>query len=171
MADPLTLGIVAGVGALTGAASSIFGGYTQAGNYDAQGNALDQQSQMQKLQAQQIATNGTNKQNSQQQEAAKVAGQQRAAIGQSNLATTTGSMADVIDASGAKAMLDKYNIAYDTEIQSKSAIDQANMSSYQANVARGNAKNSVIGGYIGAAGSVLSGIGNYTSWSRIPTAK
>lgn len=170
MADPVSLGVIAGVGAITGAASSIFGGYTQAGNYNAQVQALDYQAQMQETQAKQISMNGTSRQNLQQQEASKVAGTQRAAIGQSNLAMS-GTMQDVVDESNAKALLDKYNIAYDTEVQSTSALDQASISRYQANVARSNAKNSVIGGYIGAAGSALSGVGNYIGWSRLPTAK
>lgn len=156
MADPITtvMGVSAGVGAM----SSLFGGGTQASNYNAQAQAADYQAAMLTQQAQETSAQGTNKQNLQAEQATKMLGTQKAAIGQSNLGFN-GTMADIMDESEAKAQLDRYNIAYDTEVQTNNLNDQANMSKYQANIARSNAKQSLIGGVLGAFGSVAGGIG------------
>ena len=162
MSDPVTMGMGA-AGTMFGGISSIVEGNTQSSNYLAQAQAADYNAAMQRQQAQQVAAQGTNKQNLQQQQATKMLGEQKAAIGQSNLGFS-GTMADIMDESEAKARLDQLNIAYDTNMQSNNLIDQANMSEYQANIARNNASRANSGGWLGAAGKLFGGGAKYIKY-------
>lgn len=93
-----------------------------------------------------------------------VLGTQRAALAQSHLDSSTGSLALVQEQSADNAGLDALMIRYEGNLQARGVTAQADVENFKGRVARMNAGGARRGGYIGAATSLLQGVSSaYTS--------
>ena len=137
-----------------GSGLSLFGGVTSAfGDIvqgQAQGNALDTASDIQKTNAR-IAEEAGNF-NAQKIELAggQKIGREEAAYGASGVTSTSGSVLNVLAMSHANMELDRLNILHGADIRSINDLNQASMDSIGAQSAR-------TGSYLNAFGSVFGG--------------
>jgi hypothetical protein len=74
-----------------------------------------------------------------------------------------GSNADVFRQSEVLAELDALNIRYEGELESKGLLNQANLNEWQSRTNLASAKRARMGGYVGAAASLLSGASKMSS--------
>lgn len=89
----------------------------------------------------------------------QIFGKQRAAIAQSGVGSDN--MADLVEQSATAAELDALNIRYEGDLAARGLLADANLRTYEAGVADQNAKAARTAGYVGAAGSLLSGGSGY----------
>lgn len=143
MADPITIGLT-----LAGAATSALGAVFQ-GN--AASNAASYNASIADMNADRSRTEAAARVEASVRKSRRVLGAQRAGIAQSGIAFE-GSMSDVVQKSEANADLDALSLAYEGEAGARNYSNQAQLLRTQAD----NAKKA---GYIGAATSVLSGLG------------
>lgn len=120
---------------------------------------------------------GAGLQEDQQRRRARLeAGARRAAIAQSGTGFG-GSNLDVDRQSQIFAEMDALNIRYQGSLEAKGLEDSADLSDWQASANRTGASNSISAGssyasaarksgYMGAAGAILSGAGDYISYGR-----
>lgn len=101
----------------------------------------------------------------QRRQARMILGSQRAAIAQSG-GGMEGSAADLVAQSARDAELDALTLRYEGQMRARGMGIQAEQETYQGRVAGANASRAMTAGYMGAAGSILSGVGNYMNYQE-----
>lgn len=156
--DPITAGIgLAVAGASASALGSVVKGNADAANFNAQAQADDYNAEVAKRNADQARLSAGAREDALRRRAAQVLGGQRAAVAQSHLVGSEGSLALVQEQSHDAAELDALMVRYEGNLQAKGFGEQATLDTYSAQVARGNARVARAGGYFGAAASLLQG--------------
>lgn len=162
MSDPLSL--LAG-GTALGVIGGIAGGYSQAANYQAQANAQNYNAAVQRQQAQQAMAQATEQANVQHRKASAALGEQRVATAQAGIGFE-GTGGDLLEQSANYAELDRQNILYQGLLNAQGLNAQAEQSTYAAQVATSQKQPSIIGGFLGGSGTLLSGVGSYMGEQR-----
>ncbi|TXI93651.1 MAG: hypothetical protein E6Q33_02750 [Neisseriales bacterium] len=168
MADPISLGLL-GVGTLFGAVSSIGSAQAQAASLQAQTNAANYNAELYQQQAQNTMAQSVANSNLQANRAEQSLARQRAATAESGVGFD-GTAGDLIDQSAVNAELDRQNTLYSGMLNASSLNSQADQSTYQAQVAQSQINPTIAGGYIGATGNILSGVGGYMGYNRRMTS-
>ncbi len=96
----------------------------------------------------------------QRRAAAAAIGEAKAGIGESGLGFG-GSNADVLRQQEVLAELDALNVRYEGQLERHSYQSQATLDSYYGRADSAGAKQARLGSYVGAAGALLSGVGDY----------
>lgn len=143
--------LMSGIGAVAGAAN-------QKAGYESQARAAEYNSTIAKQNSDIARSQTAGKEDLLRRKTAAILGEQRAAIGQSGLGLS-GSMLDIYDESETNAEMDALNIRYEGELAARGYGNTANLENYYGDNAKRNAKQSMTGGYLGMAGSLLSGAG------------
>lgn len=150
--------------AVVSAFGAIASGDQASQNADAQAAAANYNATVQRQQADQALAVANADEERQRRAGRAVLGQQRAAIAESG-GGFGGSAFDIMSDSATAAELDALNIRYQGQLQSRGFRAQAGLSDYEAAMARSNARQARIGGYIGAGAALLSGAARYAGGS------
>ena len=142
------------------ALNSISSGNQQAAAFKAQAQANDYNAAAMRQRAETERQISGQKEQMQRRDSRIQAGSRRAAMAEAGLGLG-GSMADVDSQSEALAELDALNIRYQGELEAHGLLGQASLEEWQANSNRKSASSAKRQGYIGAAGAMLGGYGNY----------
>jgi hypothetical protein len=157
--DPVTLMLVAGATQAVGAISQ---GNAQAAQYDAQAQAANYNAAIQRQQAEQVGQQAAAREDLQRKQARQVFGRQIAAGAQSGVNVATGSALDLFRQSLYDAETDAMNIRYEGELNRVGMLNQAELSGWEAKVAKVNSKTAVKSGYLNAAASLASSAYGYS---------
>jgi len=158
------MGIAAGLLAIRntmGAIDSIWQGYQEAENLNAQASTLDRQSEIDRQNKQIVAEQGTAEQGMRARRARGVIGSQRAALAESGVVSSEGSALDTLEQSAVEAELEQLTTIYNTELQKRGLQNQADMSRFNAKRARSGASKAIIGGFIGGASAATGAASNF----------
>ena len=113
-----------------------------------------------------VAMSAANQREETQRRAARlIQGKQRAAIAESGLGLG-GTNADLESQSELFEEMDAMNIRYRGTLEAKGLLADANLADYRARSYGESSSKSLQGGYLGAAGSLLGGIGDYVRLGR-----
>lgn len=153
-------GAIAIASAAASAVSAISQGNRQADQQNSAAQAADYNAAVDRQRADTAMQVSNANEESQRRHARLVLGQTRAGLAQAGIGTE-GSASDVLQQSSGNAELDALNIRYEGTLQAHGLNSQANLDSYQANVARSNASSARTGGWLSAGASLLSSGGNY----------
>lgn len=151
-AIPWIIAGVAAIGALKQA-------QTESANAKAQAGALDYNAEVARQQASTALSESTAAQLAQRRNANQVMARSRAAAVQAGVGTG-GSVGDVLGQSETLAELDALNIAYEGEMRARGFQTQASLDTFNAGIARTNAKAAKTQGYfraISAFGGAAAG--------------
>jgi len=146
------------VSAITAAAAAYASARNTQAAAKAQGEAAEYNATIAKQNSDIARSQTAGKEDLLRRKTAAILGEQRAAIGQSGLGLS-GSMLDIYDESETNAEMDALNIRYEGELAARGYGNTANLENYYGDNAKRNAKQSMTGGYLGMAGSLLSGAG------------
>ncbi len=138
------------------AASASYKSQQQAADYNA--TVLEQNAGVERSQA-------NAREEAQRREARRILGSQRAAFSQAGTGLS-GSAADVMAQSATDAELDALTLRYEGDMRSRGMMAQAEGERYHGRVASANASSAKTAGYLSAAGSILSGAGNYAGYQE-----
>lgn len=156
------------VAAAVQAVSSIQAGKAQAAQYESAARAQEYNAAVSRQRAEATQAVTGQREQAQRREAMLVMGKQRAAAAQAGFGLG-GSAADVERQSQVMAELDALNIRYEGALEAKGLLDQASLDTFQAGASRSAGSAAKTAGYLGAAGSLLTGTGNYLR-TRPPAA-
>lgn len=106
-----------------------------------------------------LAANANEEQ--ERREAAMKKGSQIASLAENGIDLSSGTGTDLVNQSSLNTEMNALNIRYQGALQARAYESGATLDDFQARNARSNADSIETAGYIGAAGSVLSGVGNY----------
>jgi hypothetical protein len=175
VADPGTLALVAAATAIVGTGLQSFQVYQQAG---AEADAAETNALLAQQQARLARLQSTVLQEQQQRRARALAGQQRAAIGESGL-LATGSTLELLSQSAAEAELDRLTLAYEGDLRASGLLAQSSLDAARAGAIRGGRGLGLLGGALGAGAQALRGystyrayggsggdLGGYSTWER-----
>lgn len=138
----------------------ISSGRQQSKQYEAMAQANAYNAMINRQRADQTRSVYGQREERQRREAAFVIGKQKAASAQSGIGLG-GTNADLENQSEIFAELDALNIRYEGELEAQGLLAQANLDDMQASQNRSNASSARKSGYLGAAGALLSGTGDY----------
>ena len=151
---------VAVAGAAFQAIGAISGGQQRAQQYKAYAAANDYNAAAMRQRADSTVAAFGQREEQQRRQARLVLGQQRAAVAQSGTGLG-GSNADVERQSEVASEMDALNIRYEDQLEASGLRGQAGLESWQTGINRSSMNYARNSGYIGAAGAILSGTGNY----------
>lgn len=140
---------------------AISSGMTRSAQASQQADALDRNAALSDQQATQVFAQSAVRETAQRAQAAQQLGEQRAATAESGFDPNSGSALDTQVQSVRNAELDALQTRYQGILQGQSLEDQAQQDRYAARSARATARNSLIGGGISAAASLLGGVASY----------
>lgn len=147
------------------AVGAISGAGQQASQYEAYASANQYNAAVLRNRADSTRAAYGQREEQQRRQARFFLGEQRGSVGQSGLGMG-GSNADIERQSEVSAELDSLNIRYEGELEAHGLKAQSDLESWQAGVNRSSAGYARSRGFIGAAGSLLSGAGNYLTATR-----
>ena len=139
------------------AVGSIAQGEQQASEYKAAARAADYNAKAADIQARQSYDIGTQNELSERRRGAQIAGQTRAAVGDSGFVSGSGSALAIQEQSVRDMELDALQQRYQGLIQGGAYEQEASMQRYRSKSLKANAKAAKVSGYMGAASSLLSG--------------
>lgn len=142
------------------AIGSISRGQQQEAQYQAQAQANEYNAAIMRQRSETALSVSNQREEQVRRNAAFTMGKMRAGIAQSGLGMG-GSNADIERQSSVMAELDALNVRYEGTLESKNLLSGANLEDSYAAANRRNAKAALSAGYLGAAGSALSGAGSY----------
>lgn len=154
MADPITIALVAST-ALS-AVGAVKQGQAQSASYQAQANANEYNSIVNKNNADVANQEANQKEELQRRRFNEIQGQAYAGVAQSGTGFD-GSNAKVLEQNQINAELDALNVRYQGKNQANGLLAQSEIDQYNAKTNRMNAKNAMNAGYINAGANLLSG--------------
>lgn len=147
-------------GTVVSALGSIASGYAAKAQYESQAQASQHAATIAEQNAATIALQAGEREHQQRREARQAFGATEAAIAESG-SGFGGSNALLYKQSMIDAEVDALNIRYEGMLARTSALNEAQGLRYQAKTAKAAGRNAVIGGWIGAATTGLTGAANY----------
>jgi hypothetical protein len=148
-----------------GVVKSISGGNQQASQYEAAAQANQYNAAIARQRADVSLASASAKEDDFRRRTRIIQGRQRAAIAQSGTGFG-GSNADIERQSMVAAELDAMNIRYEGQLESQGLLSQASIDEHSAGISKVNASTTRTSGFMGAAGAVLSGAGDYLKLNR-----
>lgn len=147
-------GVVGAIGAIQqgNAAAASENSAAQAARYNAE---MDRQRAVMALQQ------GNAQEEASRRESRAKMGNLRAGLAENGIGLDSGTGADLVQESSLNSELDALNIRYNAQINARGYNEQAKLNDYSAEAARGRAKTARTAGFLGAAGSILTGAGGY----------
>lgn len=155
--DPLTIATV-----VVSAAGSIQKGNAEAASYKSQSAADTYNAKVERMN--ETATNETGTQRELQTRTSNALklGEARASVGEANIGGPQGgTIAEALHQDTVNAELNALGVRYQRDTTAAGYEDSARQQDFQAQVAKSNAKQAKIAGYIGAVGSVVGGASRY----------
>lgn len=152
------------LGSVVGAAGSIQQGKAQAAAYNAQAQANEQNSRIAERQAQEEAASGAREERLIRRQTQQEMGAQRAMFAANGLDSSSGSPLDIQTGTAFNGEMDALTTRRNTSFNVWGMQNQAVGYRNQARADRAAAKNAKTAGYIGAAGSLLTGASNYDKY-------
>lgn len=135
-------------------------GSQQSAQYEAAARANEYNAAVARQRAETTTAVYGQREEQQRRAAAIQGGQRRAAAAQSGFGLG-GSASDIERQSQIMAELDALNIRYEGGLEAKGLLDQSTLETYQASTNRAASAGAKTSGYLGAAGKMLSGAGDY----------
>jgi len=143
------------------AVGAIQQGSAQAAAMNQQADAMRRNALMADLQERQAYDAGLQNELSQRRNNSRQMGAVRAAVGESGFEAASGSALAVQQQSAQDLEMEALSQRYGSLIQGYGHADQARMDRFQEAGMRKSARNAKRSGFMGAATSILSGVGNY----------
>lgn len=143
------------------AIGAISGANANAASLNSQANAQQYNATVERQRADAALQQGNAQEELQRRQARVEAGRLRAGLVENGLALDSGTGADLVNENSVNSEMDALNIRYNAQMNAKGYKDQAVQDEYGATVSRANASAAKKAGYMGAAGAVLTGAGNY----------
>lgn len=143
------------------AAGSIFSGYSQSGNLKAQARVGEQNAQTADAFARNAQLEASANEDAQRRKSAGDMSRQTAALAENGIGLDSATAQDVTYQSALNSELDALNIRYAGQLKANQLYGEAANFRNEAAAARAGAKQAVIGGWLGAGASALSGYGSY----------
>ena len=161
------------IAAAVGAITSVMQGVAANSAAKAEARVAEQNARISEMQATDAVKRGGKEEMKLRRDMARLAGKQRAMAAASGLDADSGSMADIQDASMREGEQDvsaiRFNAAREAWGHNVNAVNYRN----QASIARASGRNALLGGVIGAGGSLLSmaspPVGGGSNTLKIPT--
>lgn len=142
-----------------GAVSAISGANSNAASEKSNQYAAEYNAQVNRQRAAMALQQGNAQESQQRREARREAGYLRAGLVENGMDLSSGSGADLVYESSLNSEMDALNIRYGAQLNAQGANAQAALDDNSAVAAKNRAKQAKIGGYMGAAGSILTGAG------------
>ena len=154
--------LLIGASTAVSAMGAISQGNAQAASYRSQAAADTYNAQVTRDNAARTSHEFSLREDNLRRQQAQFLGRQRAGFAEAGIGTG-GSAADVMEEDTVSSSLDALTLRYEGQTQRTAMLNQANLFDMQAAGANANAKQARKAGYIGALGSVLGGVGRYSS--------
>lgn len=143
------------IGAVVGAAGSIFSGMAQSAAYQGQAAAYKAEKKALEYQAQSEANAGSYESAIKQDEGKRLLGKQITALASSGVDISTGTSGDVITDSASAVNMDVAAIRHNWQDKSNLSIYNSKIAKMNAQTAQQNARMSMIGGVVGALSPIV----------------
>jgi hypothetical protein len=150
------LSIASGV---IGAVSAISGANAQSASAQSDANAAEYNAQVNRQRAAMALQQGNAQESQQRRNARSEAGYLRAGLVENGMDLSSGTGADLVYESSLNSEMDALNIRYGAQLNAQGANAAAILDDNSAKAAKNRAKQYKVGGYMGAAGSILTGVG------------
>lgn len=153
---PMALSVAS---AAMGAIGAIQQGNAAAASAKSEAYASQYNAQVNRQRANLALLQGNAQESQQRREARREAGNLRAGLVENGMDLSSGTGADLVYESSLNSEMDALNIRYGAQLNAQGYQAQAALDDNSASAARARAKQARVGGYVGAAGSILTGAG------------